>query len=56
MLVDGKPPRFEILDERTVRYTWDKPNPRFLPSLALPTARLHLLSGALPEEVPREIR
>jgi len=36
MLVDGKPPRFEVLDERTVRYSWDKPNPRFLPQLAGP--------------------
>jgi peptide/nickel transport system substrate-binding protein len=36
MLVDGTPPRFEILDERTVRYSWDKPNPRFLPQLAGP--------------------
>lgn len=36
MLVDGKPPRFEVLNERTVRYTWDKPNPRFLPQLAGP--------------------
>ena len=36
MIVDGKPPRFEILDERTVRYSWDKPNPRFLPQLAGP--------------------
>jgi peptide/nickel transport system substrate-binding protein len=34
MMVDGKPPRFEVLDERTVRFTWDKPNPRFLPQLA----------------------
>lgn len=34
MLMDGKPPRFEVLDERRVRYTWDKPNPRFLPQLA----------------------
>lgn len=34
MLVDGKPPKFEVLDERTVRYTWDRPNPRFLPQLA----------------------
>jgi peptide/nickel transport system substrate-binding protein len=34
MLVGGKPPRFEVLDERTVRYTWDRPNPRFLPQLA----------------------
>ncbi len=36
MLVDGKPPRFEVIDERTVRYSWDKPNPRFLPQLAGP--------------------
>jgi len=36
MLVNGKPPRFEVLDERTVRYTWDSPNPRFLPQLAGP--------------------
>jgi peptide/nickel transport system substrate-binding protein len=34
MLVDGKPPVFEILDEATVRYTWDAPNPIFLPALA----------------------
>jgi peptide/nickel transport system substrate-binding protein len=36
MMQDGKPPRFEILDERTVRYSWDKPNPRFLSQLAGP--------------------
>jgi peptide/nickel transport system substrate-binding protein len=36
MLVEGKPPRFEVIDERTVRYTWDRPNPRFLPQLAGP--------------------
>jgi peptide/nickel transport system substrate-binding protein len=34
MLVDGKPPQFEVIDERTVRYTWPAPNPRFLPQLA----------------------
>jgi peptide/nickel transport system substrate-binding protein len=34
MLVDGKPPVFEVLDEVTARYSWDKPNPLFLPSLA----------------------
>jgi peptide/nickel transport system substrate-binding protein len=34
MLAGGQPPRFEVIDERTVRYTWDKPNPRFLPQLA----------------------
>jgi peptide/nickel transport system substrate-binding protein len=36
MTVEGKLPRFEVLDERTVRYSWDKPNPRFLPQLAGP--------------------
>jgi peptide/nickel transport system substrate-binding protein len=36
MMVEGKLPRFEVIDERTVRYTWDKPNPRFLPQLAGP--------------------
>lgn len=36
MLVAGRAPRFEVLDARTVRYTWDAPNPRFLPTLAQP--------------------
>ena len=34
LLVDGKPPVFERLDELSVRYTWHAPNPDFLPSLA----------------------
>ncbi|MEO8558259.1 MAG: ABC transporter substrate-binding protein [Rhodospirillales bacterium] len=34
MLVDGKPPKFEVLDATTVRFTWDKPNASFLPALA----------------------
>ncbi len=29
MLVDGKPPKFEIIDELTVRYEWHAPNPVF---------------------------
>ena len=36
MLVDGAPPQFQVLDAQTVRYAWDKPNPRFLPALAQP--------------------
>lgn len=32
--VDGAGPRFEAVDETTVRYTWDKPNLYFLPVLA----------------------
>ncbi len=34
LLVDGEAPKFEILDPTTVRYTWSKPNPDFLPKLA----------------------
>lgn len=34
LLVDGNAPVFEILDPLTVRYSWDAPNPDFLPSLA----------------------
>ncbi|MFQ5984170.1 MAG: ABC transporter substrate-binding protein [Alphaproteobacteria bacterium] len=33
-LVDGEPPRFEMIDEITVRYSWSRPNPFFLPVLA----------------------
>ena len=36
MLADGQPPTFEVLDPTTVRYTWAKPNPLFLPALAGP--------------------
>lgn len=36
MMVDGKPPRVEFPDAKTIRYAWDKPNPRFLPALAQP--------------------
>jgi len=34
MLVDGRPPVFEVLDDTTVRFSWDRPNPDFLPALA----------------------
>ncbi|GEP05246.1 ABC transporter substrate-binding protein [Methylobacterium oxalidis] len=35
-LVEGRPPRVEVPDERTIRYLWERPNPRFLPALAAP--------------------
>ncbi|SLN20058.1 ABC transporter substrate-binding protein [Oceanibacterium hippocampi] len=31
---DGKLPQFEVIDDRTVRFTWPAPNPYFLPALA----------------------
>ena len=34
MLVEGKPPLFEVLNKYTVRYTWHKPNPFILSKLA----------------------
>ena len=34
LLVDGEPPKVEYLDDHTVRYSWSKPNPLFLPALA----------------------
>lgn len=37
MMVDGKPPEVEVIDDVTIRYRWDKPNPYFLPALAAAT-------------------
>ena len=34
LLAGGVAPRFEVMDETTVRYSWDSPNPFFLPALA----------------------
>ena len=34
LLVDGEPPVFEVIDATTIRYTWSRPNPFFLPALA----------------------
>jgi peptide/nickel transport system substrate-binding protein len=34
LLVEGKKPKFEVIDDVTVRYTWHKPNPFFIPALA----------------------
>ena len=34
LLVHGERPKIEIIDERTIRYSWSKPNPFFLPAIA----------------------
>lgn len=34
LMVKGKPPTFTLVDEHTVRYQWEDPNPYFLPALA----------------------
>ena len=36
LLVDGEPPKVEFIDARTIRYSWNQPNPFFLPALAGP--------------------
>ena len=41
VLIEGERPNFEVLDSATVRYTWGRPNPFFLPALA----------GARPETI-----
>jgi peptide/nickel transport system substrate-binding protein len=38
LLVRGEAPKVEIVDELTVRYSWSRPNPLFLPALAATTA------------------
>lgn len=37
LLSNGKPPKFEVLDELTIRYTWEDPNPAFTLGLAGPS-------------------
>lgn len=34
LLVDRKPPKVDIIDERTIKFTWDGPNPHFIESQA----------------------
>lgn len=34
LLVEGQQPKFEVLSDTVVRYTWHKPNPHFLPRQA----------------------
>jgi peptide/nickel transport system substrate-binding protein len=34
LLVNGEAPKVEILDKQTVRYSWSRPNPDFLPRMA----------------------
>lgn len=45
LLLDGEAPSFTVIDNTTVRYSWSKPNPFFLPMLAQP-APLYLYRPA----------
>ncbi|MBX3567748.1 MAG: ABC transporter substrate-binding protein [Rhizobiaceae bacterium] len=44
--VEDEGPTFEIVDPLTVRYSWKKPNPDFLPNLAAPQALGMVLPSA----------
>ena len=46
LLVEGKPPAFEVIDPVTVRYSWEKPIPDFLPKLAAPIPLVLALPSA----------
>ena len=46
LLSNGKPPAFEIIDAMTVRYTWEVPNPDFLPRIAAAQALSMVLPSA----------
>jgi peptide/nickel transport system substrate-binding protein len=46
LLVEGKPPIFSVIDALTVRYTWEKPIPDFLPKLASPIPLVLALPAA----------
>ncbi|MGC1488900.1 MAG: ABC transporter substrate-binding protein [Albidovulum sp.] len=46
LLAQGKPPQFEVLDDLTVRYSWEYPNPVFLPGLAAPQALVIAMPAA----------
>jgi peptide/nickel transport system substrate-binding protein len=66
MLVDGKLPLVEAVDDVTIRYTWDQPNPFFLPAIANATPLMiyrpkHYLKKyhkayAKPEKLEAEIK
>ncbi len=46
MVMDGQAAKFEIVDERTVRYSWPMPNPVFLQELAAPQPLVVVMPSA----------
>ncbi len=46
LMSGGKPPVFEIVDDLTVRYGWELPNPDFLPKLAAAQALSMVMPAA----------
>ncbi|WP_112809645.1 ABC transporter substrate-binding protein [Ensifer sp.] len=46
LVIDGEAGKFEVLDERTVRYSWSTPNPDFLQKLAAPQPLVVVMPSA----------
>lgn len=46
LVMDGEAAKFEIIDERTVRYSWSTPNPDFLQKLAAPQPMVVVMPSA----------
>jgi peptide/nickel transport system substrate-binding protein len=44
--VNGKGPQFELIDQWTVRYIWEEPNPEFLALLAAPSPLVIMMPSA----------
>lgn len=44
--VNGKGPQFELIDQWTLRYTWEEPNPDFLAQLASPSPLVIMMPSA----------
>src|SRR5256885_4829630 len=54
MLPNGERPKFEVLDARTVRFSWSRANPLFLPALAGPDPTYIYCPGHYLEQVPKK--
>lgn len=52
----GKLARVEFIDERTIRFAWDAPNPRFLPALAQPRPATLFVPGHYLRQFHRRYR
>ena len=54
-MVEGEAPKFEVIDPVTVRYSWSKPNPSFLPALAGASPLYIYRPAHLSEAIPRPL-
>ena len=55
LIVRGKPPHVDIVDPLTIRYSWDDPNPAFIPAIAAPQPLYIFMPAHYLEQFPRQI-